>query len=138
MRQILRVFILISFTAFLGGCPYDSAYNLDEVPLQNIDKSLLGSWSAFIYFQGDEKHDKKGKRISIRFASRTETEYDIVITCHIDELEPYHLVTNDSLKCTAYLSSIAGRQFLNAYIHGKVYLAEVIKDSSTISILPLA
>ena len=65
-------------------------------------------------------------------------DYDIAITGDIESLKPYHVITNDSIKGTAYLSTLAGKQFLNAYIGGKVYIAEVIKDSSSVSILPLA
>jgi hypothetical protein len=138
MRKILPLFLLITLTVFLCGCPYDSPFNLDEVPLQNIDENLLGEWSTFISRHGDEKHFREKERVKIIFEKRTDMDYDIAITGNIKELKPWHVITNDSIKGTAYLSTIAGKQFLNAYIHGKVYIAEVIKDSSTISILPLA
>ena len=66
-------------------------------------------------------------------------EYEIAITGYIDELKPYNLITNDTIKGTAYLSEVAGRQFLNAFIHGKVYIAEVKKENGQLfSLLPLA
>jgi hypothetical protein len=138
MMRILAIFLLIITTALLCGCPYDSPYNLDEMPLQNIDESLIGTWSVYVSCHGNEKHRIKEERIKICFAKRTENDYDIVVTGHIEDLKPYHVIADDSIKCTAYLSTVARRQFLNAYIHGKVYVAEVIKDSNTISLLPLA
>jgi hypothetical protein len=103
-----------------------------------IDESLLGGWATYISKRGEEKHSKKAEWVKIIFEKRTGMDYDIAITGHIEALRPYHVITNDSIKGTAYLSTIAGKQFLNAYIHGKVYIAEIIKGSSTISILPLS
>jgi len=128
----------MTITALLCGCPYDSPYNLDEVPLQNIDEDLLGNWSALIYRQGNKKNSKKEKQVSIIFEKRTDMDFDITITGYIEELRPWLVFNNDSIRCTAFMSTVAGKQFLNAYIHGKVYIAEVKKDSCSISILPLA
>jgi hypothetical protein len=72
------------------------------------------------------------------FSKRTDVDYNIAITGYIDELKPYHLIVNDSIKGTGYLSDVAGRQFLNAFIQGKVYIAEIKKENGTISILPLS
>ncbi|MEO5892419.1 MAG: hypothetical protein ABIQ31_19375 [Ferruginibacter sp.] len=138
MKKTLPSFLPLVFSVFLYGCPYDSPYNLDESPLQNIDESLLGKWIAPIARPGNKKYAGKGEWVKIFFEKRTDMDYDLVITGHIEELNPYHVVTNDSIKGTAYLSAIAGKQFLNAYIHGKVYIAEVKKDNGNVSILPLA
>lgn len=129
---------MITLTASLYGCPYDSPYNLDESPLQNIDESLLGKWTTFMQQPASAKHIKREDSVSIIFSKRTDMDYDIAITGGLEELKPYHVITNDSIKGTAYLSEVAGKQFLNAYIHGRVYLAQVKKDSSSISIMPLA
>lgn len=137
MKRPLPLFLLIVLAAFLCGCPYDSPYNLDATPQQNIDKSLLGKWAAFI-----KKTDNAGHAIEepvkIIFEKRTDMDYDFSITGYIDELKPYHVIANDTIKGTGYLSTASGKQFLNAYIHGRVYIAEVIKVGSTLSILPLS
>ncbi|MEJ7587047.1 MAG: hypothetical protein WKI04_05750 [Ferruginibacter sp.] len=125
-------------TSILYGCPYDSPYNLHESPLQNIDEQLLGKWHAFVQRAPGKNPPAEEEKVKVIFEKRTEMDYDFVISGNINELKRYHLVTNDSIKGTAYLSTIAGKQFLNAYIQGRVYIAEVIKDTSSISILPLA
>jgi hypothetical protein len=137
MKQILQVILLFGISFFLYGCPYDSSYNIDMTPQQNIDESLLGSWETFTRKYDDDQHTRE-EPVKIIFEKRTEMEYDISITGYLDELKPYRVIVNDSIKGTAYLSAAAGRQFLNAYIHGKVYIAEIKKEGSQLSILPLS
>lgn len=137
MKQILSIILLFTLSVFLCGCPYDSPYNLDKEPTQNIDESLLGKWATFVRKSGNASGSKE-EPVKIIFSKRTDVDYDIAITGYIDELRPYHLIANDSIKGTGYLSDVAGKQFLNAYIHGKVYIAEIKKDKGTISILPLS
>ena len=137
MKRILPIFLLSIIAVILCGCPYDSPYNIDEAPVQNIDESLLGKWATFIKKSGNAAYSKE-EAVKIIFSKRTDVDYDIAITGYIDELKPYHLIENDSIKGTGYLSDAAGRQFLNAFIHGKVYIAEVKKDNGTISILPIS
>lgn len=137
MKKVLPVFLLLSLTFLLCGCPYDSPYNIDEAPLQNIDENLLGNWATYIKKSYDDLHSKE-EPVKIIFEKRTDSEYDIIITGYIDELKAYHLIENDSIKGIAYLSAVSGKQFLNTYIHGKVYIAEVLKDGNKISILPLS
>lgn len=138
MKQTLRLFLLLTITAFLCGCPYDSPYNLDEEPMQHIDEDRLGNWTTLIYRDGNKKNSRKEKQVSIIIEKRTDMDFDITITGYIEELRQWHVVSNDSIKGTAFMSTVAGKQFLNAYIHGRVYIAEVKKDSCSISILPLA
>lgn len=138
MKPLLPALFLITLSIFLYGCPYDSPYNLDDTPQQNIDENLLGKWTTFISKHAAERPSKKKESVKVIFEKRTFMDYDIAITGDIEELKPYRVITNDSIKGTAYLSTIAGKQFLNAYICGKVYIAEIVKDSSCISILPLA
>lgn len=137
MNRVFSTFFLLTLTVFLCGCPYDSPYNIDETPVQKIDESLLGKWATFIKKSVDDVHFKE-EPVKIIFEKRTDTDYDIAITGYIEELRPYHLIANDSIKGIAYLSEVAGKQFLNAYIHGRVYIAEVVKDSTSISIFPLS
>ena len=137
MRKVLPIFFLLTLTVFLCGCPYDSPYNIDEAPLQNIDESLLGKWATFIKKSSDDLHSAE-EPVKVIFEKRTAMDYNIAITGYINELKPYHIVENDSIKGIAYLSAVGNKQFLNAYIHGKVYIAEVIKDGSKLSILPLS
>jgi hypothetical protein len=137
MKKLLPAFLLIPLTMLFCGCPYDSPYNVDVAPMQNIDESLLGKWATFIKKSGNADYSKEDP-VKVIFSKRTDVDYDIAITGYIDELRPYHLIVNDSIKGTGYLSDVAGRQFLNAFIQGKVYIAEIKKENGTISILPLS
>lgn len=65
-------------------------------------------------------------------------EYDIAITGYMDELKPFKIVTNDTIKGTAFISIIAKKLFLNATIFGKVYVAEVKQHRKTFSIFTLS
>lgn len=137
MKKIIPVSLLLILSVFLMGCPYDSPYNLDETPQQNIDESLLGSWATFVKKSGNAAHSKEDP-VKIILSKRSDVDYDIAITGYIEELKPYHVITNDTIKGTGYLSDLSGKQFLNAYIHGKVYIAEVKREIGSISILPLS
>ena len=130
---MLQLLLLFTVTIFLWGCPYDSPYGIDPVAQQDIDENLIGSWATIITKPSDDKHVKEDP-VKIIFSKNTGLEYNIAITGNIDELRPYHLVTNDSIKGIAYLSTAAGKQFLNAFIKGKMYIAEINNDTAGLSI----
>ena len=65
-------------------------------------------------------------------------EYNIAITGYINELKPFHVITNDSVKGTAFISIVAKKEFLNVFIKGKMYIAEVKRENNSLSILCLA
>ena len=69
---------------------------------------------------------------------RTSKEYDIAITGYLDELKPYKIVTNDTIKGTDFTSIIAKKLFLNGTIFGKVYVAEVKQQRKTLSTFTLS
>ena len=133
-----QFYFLLLFTGiiFLYGCPYDSPYGIDEEPQQYIDESLLGKWATTVPRPSDDKHYREDS-VKIVFEKKTEMEYDIAITGYLDELKPYRVISNDTIKGTAFLSVIDSRQFLNAFIHGKMYIAEVKKENKNLSIFTL-
>ena len=133
MNKTLQLLLLFTVTVFLWGCPYDSPYGIDPVAQQDIDENLIGSWATIITKPSDDKHVKEDP-VKIIFSKNTGLEYNIAITGNIDELRPYHLVTNDSIKGIAYLSTAAGKQFLNAFIKGKMYIAEINNDTAGLTI----
>jgi len=133
MNKTLQLLLLFTVTLFLWGCPYDSPYGIDSVEKQDIDENLIGSWATIITKPSDDKHVKEDP-VKIIFSKNTGLEYNIAITGNIDELRPYHLVTNDSIKGIAYLSTAAGKQFLNAFIKGKMYIAEINNDTAGLTI----
>lgn len=137
MRQFLPMLLLLVLAVTLCGCPYDSPYNLDETPQENIDESLIGTWQAIVAKPSDDTHHIEDS-ITIIFEKRTDKEYDFAITKNINELKPYQVIVNDSIKGIAYISTLAGKRFLNAFIRGKVYLAELVVENNNVSIYPLA
>ncbi|WP_301921259.1 hypothetical protein [Ferruginibacter sp.] len=137
MRKITILFLLPVISIVLWGCPYDSAYGIDETALENIDENLLGSWATFVSKPTyDQQHVEDP--VKIIFSKNTDLEYNIAITGYIDELKPYHVITNDTIKGTAYISTVSGKQFLNSFIKGRMYIAEIKRDKNNISILCLA
>ena len=138
MKHFVQALLLFVLTTFLCGCPYCSPFNLDETPLLNIDEDLVGNWITSPANLKTSSNYLDQKNVIIIFKKRTDMEYDVAITGYIHELRPYHLIHNDTINGTAYLSAIANRRFLNTFISGKVYISEIIKTNQTISILPLA
>ena len=119
------------------GCPYDSPYGIDAEEQQNIDEAMLGNWAAIVKKPGNDKQQKEDP-VKIIFSRNSDLEYGVAITGGIEELKPYHVISNDSIKGIAYRSTVYGRQFLNIFIKGKMYIAEVKKTGETLSILCLA
>jgi hypothetical protein len=138
MKCKLHHILLLPFLCILlWGCPYESPYAIDNEAQQPIDESLLGKWAAFVPRPSDDRHYRE-EPVKIIIEKRTDMEYDVAITGYIDELRRSNIITNDTIKGTAFLSVIDNRQFLNTFIHGKVYIAEVKQKDNTLDILTLA
>ena len=136
--NLLTTTLLLSLCIILWGCPYESPYAIDREAQQLIDESLLGKWAALIPRPSDDRHYRE-EPVKIIFEKRTDMEYDVAITGYIEELRRSRVITNDSIKGTAFLSVIDNRQFLNTFIHGKVYIAEIKqKDNNSLDIMTLA
>ena len=136
MKKIIHLFLFFIVLIILWGCPYDSAYGIDATPQENIDESLLGSWATFVSKPANDQEHKEDP-IKIIFSKNNDLEYDIAITGYLDELKPYRVVINDTIKGTAFISTGSGKQFLNSFIKGKTYIAEIKKDNNNLSILCL-
>ena len=138
MKRKLHTILLLPFTCIiLWGCPYESPYAIDTAAQEPIDESLLGKWAAFVPRPSDDRHYRE-EPVKIIFDKRTDTEYDIAITGYLEELQQRRLIKGDTIKGTAFLSIIDNRQFLNTFINGKVYIAEVKQKNDTLNILTLA
>ncbi len=137
MKKIKSLCLLPLLSMILYGCPYDSPYGIDATAQENIDESLLGSWATFVSKPTfDQQHVEDP--VKIIFSKTTDQEYNIAITGYINELKPYHVITNDTIKGAAYISTVANRPFLNCFIKGRMYIAEVKRDNDNLSILCLA
>jgi hypothetical protein len=69
---------------------------------------------------------------------KNDTEYNIAITGYLDELKPFRILTNDTVKGSATISGLLGRQFLNIEIKARTYIAELKFENNKLSLLPLA
>ena len=137
MKSLLHPALLILLCTILCGCPYDSPYSIDEEPQQPVDEDLLGKWATFVPRPSYE-NDYTESPVKIIFDKRTDMEYNVAITGYIDDLKRYRVSENDTIKGTAFLSLIDNRYFLNTFIKGKVYIAEVRKLGNTLDIMTLA
>jgi hypothetical protein len=133
MRTIVTISLLFLLTTLLCSCPYSSPYQLDESPNIYVEDDLLGSWATFV------KKPVSGKEepVKLILTKKNETEYNIAFTGRIDELRPFKLVAKDSVSGTAFMSTAAGRQFLNITIKGTNYIAELKLKDGALSLLPL-
>ena len=133
MRTIVNISLLFLLTTLLCSCPYSSPYQLDENPNIYVEEELLGSWATFV------KKPVTGREeaVKLTLSKKTETEYYITFTGKLDELKPFKLVTKDSINGTAFMSTVAGRQFLNISIKDANYIAELRLKDGNLSLLPL-
>ena len=133
MKTIFTISLLFLLTTILCSCPYNSPYQLDENPNIYVEDDLLGSWATFVKkpVSGNEEP------VKLILTKKTDTEYNIVFTGKLDELKPFKLLYKDSISGTAFMSTVAGRQFLNITIKGTNYIAELKLKDGSLSLLPL-
>lgn len=137
MKYRVSILLLPFLCLILWGCPYDSPYAIDKEAQQPIDENLLGKWAAMIPRPSDDQHYRE-EPVKVIFEKRTDMEYDVSITGYLDDLRRTQFINSDTIKGTAFLSTIDNRQFLNTFIFGKVYVAEVKQKDNTLDILTLA
>jgi hypothetical protein len=137
MKRLFHTCLLFSSIIFLWGCPYGSPYAIDAEPQQYVDDEMLGKWAAFVQRPSYE-NEYTEQPVKVIFEKKSEMEYDIAITGYIDELKKFRACDGDTIKGTAFVSVIDGHQFLNAFINGRVYIAEIKKDSTSLNILALS
>lgn len=134
MRILLQTAILFFLSVLLCACPYSSPYLLDENPTIYVEDELMGSWATFVTKPGSNKQEI----VKLILSKRSDTEYNIAFTGKLDELKPFKLVLKDSVNGTAFMSTVAGNQFLNISVKGTNYIAELKFKNGKLSLLPLA
>lgn len=130
----LYYYLLFIPTIFiLYACPFSSAYKLDNEPNIYTEDILLGNWATMIT-------TKNGKQLPAKMilGKKNDTEYTIAFTGYISDLKVYNIITNDTIKGSAFMSTVVGRQFMNISIKEQIYIAEVIYKDNKLSLLPLA
>jgi len=134
MKTFFTILLSFALTILLCSCPYSSQYKLDETPNIYVEDKLLGSWACFVKKQSTGKDDP----VKMILSKKTDTEYNIAFTGRIDELKMFRVMNNDSISGWAFMSTAAGKQFLNISIKGNYYLVELkLKSDGTLSLLPL-
>ena len=132
-KNIFYSIILFAVILILYACPFSSPYKLDEDASIPVDEKLLGKWATLIA-------DKKGNAqpVKVILSKKNDTEYNIDFTGYFNDLKPYKVAKDDSIKGSAYMSMVANRQFFNIEIKGQIFIAAVIYRNDTLSLMPLA
>jgi hypothetical protein len=133
LKKSFYCIVFISLILVLYACPYSSPYKLDNESSVPVDEVLLGKWATLV-------QNKNGtlQPVKMILSKKNDTEYNIDFTGNLDDLWPYHVVKNDSIKGSAYMSIIVNRPFLNIEVKGKTYISALIYNNDTLSLLPLA
>ena len=137
MKTLLRAIFLLSISICLWGCPYESPYALDPAPRVLIDENLLGKWAAMVKRPSYEGQTQEAP-VKVIIDSISDTEYRIGITGYIQELKYLGSAATDTFFCTGYLSQVDNRRFLNLMLKGRVYIAEVLQQPNSMSMMMLA
>ncbi|MFM2327629.1 MAG: hypothetical protein RIR31_1831 [Bacteroidota bacterium] len=133
MKIIFTIPLFFSLSILLCSCPYSSPYQLDETANIYVEDDLLGSWATFVKKPASGKEEP----VKLILSKKTDTEYNIAFTGKLDELRPFKLLYKDTVSGTAFMSTVAGRQFLNISIKGTNYIAELKLKDDMLSLLPL-
>jgi hypothetical protein len=132
MKTIFSIPLLFFLSVLLCSCPYSSEYKLDESPSIYVEEDLLGSWATFV-----KKPNGKEEPVKLILSKKNDTEYNIAFTGYLNELKPFKILDKDSVRGTAFMSTVAERQFLNITIKGTNYIAELKLKDGMLSLLPL-
>ncbi len=132
MKTIFYITLLFFLSVSLCSCPYSSPYQLDESPSIYVEEEVLGSWATFV-----KKPNGKEEPVKLILSKKNDSEYNIAFTGYLNELRPFKILVKDSLSGTAFMSTAAGRQFLNITIKGTNYIAELKFKDGLLSLLPL-
>ncbi|MES2430380.1 MAG: hypothetical protein V4556_05545 [Bacteroidota bacterium] len=137
MKSIKYLSFLFTLAIILSACPYSSPYTLDTEPQQAINESYLGKWATMAT---KIINDKKSvvEPVKIILSKKDDMTYEVALIGYINEFRKYRIVTDDTIKGSAFLSTAVNKEFLNINIAGRYYLAEVKNEDGIFSIYPLS
>ena len=92
-KDIFYSIIFFAVILILYACPFSSPYKLDKDASIPVDETLLGKWSAII---ADKKSN--AQPVKVILSRKNDTEYNIDFTGYLNDLRPYKVVRNDSIK----------------------------------------
>lgn len=134
MKTLLNISLLFFLSALLSACPYSSVYKLDDAPSIYVEDALLGKWATYVKKPDTDKEEP----VKLILSKKSDTEYNIVFIGYTKELRPFNIVTSDSIKGTAFMSTVGDNQFLNISIKSQTFIAELKVKDDKLSLLPLA
>ena len=133
MKRLVTIVMMFFLSALLSGCPYSSTYQLDDAPSIYVEDALLGKWATYTKKPDSDKEEP----VKLILSKKNDTEYNIAFIGFLKELQPYNVITADSIKGTAFMSTVGGNQFLNINIKSHTYIAELRMKDDKLSLLPL-
>ena len=129
LQSRLRYFFLLPLLICLYGCPFSSSYKLDVRSAEYADDQLVGNWATMVTTQW--------KRRPVKWAS-VKTIWNIPsILQVIFTTWSLWIVTQDSIKCNAYISNASGFRAQYQHTGTDLYCWIYFKDNR-LSVLPLA
>jgi hypothetical protein len=131
-KKLYYYIITVSVILILYACPFSSPYKLDEDASVPVDEVLLGKWTTMIL-------NKKGnpQPVKMTLSKKNANEYYIDFTGDLNDLKPYNIVRNDSIKGSAYISMVDDKRYLNIEIKGQTYISALIYENDSLSLMPL-
>ena len=131
-KRFCYFIMVIPLILLLYACPFSSPYKLDKEASVPVDEIFLGKWATMVI-------NKKGNMQPVKMilSKKNENEYNIYFTGDLNDLKPYKIVKNDSIKGSAFMSIVANSQFLNIEIKGQTYISELIYKNDKLSLMPL-
>ena len=116
------------------GCPYRSAYKLDDEPKVLIDESFIGKWTSTA-----SKFDGTAFPVKMIVGKKTDYEYDLsfIGPLRVALSNVADISKQDTIKATAFISEAASRRFLNIYAMSQFYIVEFMYKNDKLTLLPL-
>lgn len=128
------IFTGLSLIIVLCGCPYHSSHRIDSEPQIQVDETYLGNWDGFIK---DETYGKETD-FKMSLSRKNDYEYTINFMGYFGAVDKKNKPKIDTIKGSAFMSDVCGKQFLNVNIFCRIYIAEFIYKNDEITLLPLA
>ena len=127
-KNLIAWLLILPIVFLLYGCPYSSAYKIDQEPSIPVEDIFIGKWATIA---------PNGTAIKMIIDKKNDYEYNINFTGNLNELKQFNIAKNDTLKTTAFVSEAATRRFLNIRLFSQYYIAEFIYKNDKITLLPL-
>ncbi|MFT3909458.1 MAG: hypothetical protein QM737_08545 [Ferruginibacter sp.] len=126
--------LILPLVFSMYGCPYRSAYKLDDEPKVLVDESLVGKWTTTA-----SRFDGASFPVKMVVDKKTDYEYDLsfIGPLKVALSEVVYKPEQDTIKATAFISEASSRRFLNIYAMSQYYIVEFMYKNDKLTLLPL-